>query len=829
MLPTTLWSVGRYGTLFQALWGFFRIIAGDLNEVREPSDRRNSEFIASNAAAFNKFIEEADLVEYQMGGGQFTYISDRGDKFSKLDCVLVCRRFMNGWPNVSLTVLAKECSDHRPVLLSAVSVNFDRFREPALSRPSLVCPELPVLQDVEAEALVVPISRAEIKRVVWDCDSDRAPGPDGFNFNFFKRFWGCFEGDFVKLCNEFYVAGSFSGGCLSSFIELIPKSNEFPGALEKVGVGNSKGGSGVGLVNGSPTREFNCYRGLRHGDPLSPFLFIIAMEALTGIMKRAVEEGKFRVLTCGNNGPLLSHLIYADDVIFIGAWERQNVLNLRRILRCFFMVSGLKVNLAKCRLFGVRVTPNEKQQLANCLGCQAGDFPFKYLGLQIGANMNLINAWDPVVEMFIKRLLVWKAKTLSFGGRVTVIRLVLNALPTYYFSLYRVPDGVLDRLRRTFFWGGSEDKTQITWVSWQRVTAPKEYGGLSLGSLQDTNRALLAKWWWRFKGEQDRLWRRVIWSIHHSSRDWNSIPARSSISGPWKQVNRNSNDPGLVGLKFELLIKQAVKSGYKTLFWLDFWIGSDSLRVKFSRLFRLEKNKECTVAERLVMVNEVICSTWDWRRAPESMLEVDEFKELLTLCQNVVLGVGDDDKVEWGLDRSGAFSVSSIKEKLKEFTSTPVSYRFEWNNWVPGKVDRIPVLTALAKRNIGVESLECHACGLFEEMTEHIFVSCGLAQAVWQNISIWCKAPQLFFFSVRDVLEVYKHTKFSKRKAKSFHAICLITLWCLWKARNDMVHDGVAVSIGSVIESIKLLSFLWIKNRSGGGEISWACWSRFDL
>ncbi|XP_076925889.1 uncharacterized protein LOC143588869 [Bidens hawaiensis] len=103
------------------------IIAGDFNEVKDPAERRNSEFVASNAEVFNKFIEEVDLFEYQMGGGLFTYVSDHGDKFSKLDRFLVCRRFMNGWPTASLTVLAKELSDHRPALLSAVIVDCGHF------------------------------------------------------------------------------------------------------------------------------------------------------------------------------------------------------------------------------------------------------------------------------------------------------------------------------------------------------------------------------------------------------------------------------------------------------------------------------------------------------------------------------------------------------------------------------------------------------------------------------------------------------------------------------------------------------------------------------
>ncbi|XP_076929181.1 uncharacterized protein LOC143593434 [Bidens hawaiensis] len=93
------------------------VFVGDFNEVRDTSKRLNSEFIASNAEVFNRFINYAELCEYQMGGGSFTYVSDKGDKFSKIDRVLVCKDFKDCWPGASLNVLPKGCSDHRPLLV----------------------------------------------------------------------------------------------------------------------------------------------------------------------------------------------------------------------------------------------------------------------------------------------------------------------------------------------------------------------------------------------------------------------------------------------------------------------------------------------------------------------------------------------------------------------------------------------------------------------------------------------------------------------------------------------------------------------------------------
>ncbi|MFS8032494.1 putative RNA-directed DNA polymerase [Helianthus anomalus] len=224
------------------------------------------------------------------------------------------------------------------------------------------------------------------------------------------------------------------------------------------------------LVNGSPTHEFDCSRGLRQGDPLSPFLFILAMEALSCMVKKASSFGLFHGIRRSPNGRPLTHFLYADDVVLLGDWSKMNALNLIRILRCFYLVSGLKINLAKCSIFGVGVGSDEVGEMANVFRCKAGRIPFKHLGLQIGANMNLLKSWKPVLQTFQNRLSIWKAKTLSVRGRVTLIKSVVNALPTYYFTLYKAPESVinaLDRIRRVFFWGGSEEKAKMNWVAWQ--------------------------------------------------------------------------------------------------------------------------------------------------------------------------------------------------------------------------------------------------------------------------------------------------------------------------------------------------------------------------
>ncbi|GJV12047.1 putative RNA-directed DNA polymerase, eukaryota, reverse transcriptase zinc-binding domain protein [Tanacetum coccineum] len=143
------------------------------------------------------------------------------------------------------------------------------------------------------------------------------------------------------------------------------------------------------VVNGSPTSEFSIKRGLRQGDSLSPFLFIIIMEGLHIILQNAVCSGLIHGTVIGNFGHKLSHLFYADDVVIISEWNRQDMDNIIRVLQVFFLASGLKINVSKSNVFGIGVSSHDIEDTARDAGCGSGSVPFSYLGLPIAANMHL--------------------------------------------------------------------------------------------------------------------------------------------------------------------------------------------------------------------------------------------------------------------------------------------------------------------------------------------------------------------------------------------------------------------------------------------------------
>lgn len=131
--------------------------------------------------------------------------------------------------------------------------------------------------------------------------------------------------------------------------------------------------------------------------------------------------------------------------------------------------------------------------------------------------MNQVKSWKPVVSKFSSKLSLWKAKSLSIGGRYTLVKSILNSLPLYYLSLFRALKTVIQNLevvRNEFFWGDVGHLRKIVWAKSIRLYGDYEGGGLKIGSLEAKSLALLGKWWWRYHREPMSLWARLITSIY---------------------------------------------------------------------------------------------------------------------------------------------------------------------------------------------------------------------------------------------------------------------------------------------------------------------------
>ena len=192
---------------------------------------------------------------------------------------------------------------------------------------------------------------------------------------------------------------------------------------------------------GSLAGFFLSSRGLRQGDPLSPYLFVIRIEALSCLINHAIE-GNYLVgsrIAIGRGENLsISHLLYADDTILFCKADNDQLKFMSWILMWFEAMSGLKINLNKSEIIPIGPVTNA-MELALELGCKIGSLPTSYLGLPLGAKHKALSVWDSIEERFKKRLASWKAQYICKGGRITFIHSILSSLPIYYLSLFRMP------------------------------------------------------------------------------------------------------------------------------------------------------------------------------------------------------------------------------------------------------------------------------------------------------------------------------------------------------------------------------------------------------
>lgn len=154
------------------------------------------------------------------------------------------------------------------------------------------------------------------------------------------------------------------------------------------------------LVNGSPTTEFCLEKGLRQGDPLSPFVFNIVVEGLNVMLTRAKNLGLIRGVKVGASEEVISHLQFANDTIIFCEADWVEVLTIKRVLRCFELMSGLKINFHKSCVYEVGVEEGLLEDFAARLHYKSGKLFSTYLGLPLGANPRRLQSWKPVVDKF---------------------------------------------------------------------------------------------------------------------------------------------------------------------------------------------------------------------------------------------------------------------------------------------------------------------------------------------------------------------------------------------------------------------------------------------
>jgi hypothetical protein len=218
------------------------------------------------------------------------------------------------------------------------------------------------------------------------------------------------------------------------------------------------------LVNGSSTEEINIHTGLKQGDLLASFLFLLVVEGLSAAVRTEDERNLFTGFKVGSTGMSVSHLQYADDTLFLGEATVANLWSIKAILRGFELASGLKVNFGKSKVIGVNVSGEFLGVAERFLHCSRASLPFTYLGLPVGANARKLSTWQPLINTISRKLGSWNNRWISMGGRVVLINSILNSIPIFFLSFMKMPVKVwkeVVKIQRKFLWGGVSTQRRV--------------------------------------------------------------------------------------------------------------------------------------------------------------------------------------------------------------------------------------------------------------------------------------------------------------------------------------------------------------------------------
>lgn len=265
--------------------------------------------------------------------------------------------------------------------------------------------------------------------------------------------------------------------------------------------------------NGKRLPSFSPTRGLRQGDPLSPYLFVLCMEKLSLAIQSEVTKGNWSPFQVPRNGPLISHLLFTDDVLFFTKAKSSQARLVSSMLEKFGRVSGLKVNVSKSRAFFSSGLPTSKaRKCTQITQIREARSLEKYMGFPLIHGRSSKKDFEFITEKMNTRLASWKHRLLNRAGRMTLASSILSTIPSYYMQVCGLPQSVcdhIDKISRDFIWKGSQNKG-INLVNWQKVSMPKVSKGLGIRAARDANTALLGKLVWEVQQKTDKLWVQIL-------------------------------------------------------------------------------------------------------------------------------------------------------------------------------------------------------------------------------------------------------------------------------------------------------------------------------
>ena len=206
-------------------------------------------------------------------------------------------------------------------------------------------------------------------------------------------------------------------------------------------------------------------RGIKQGDPLSPYLFLFCAEGLSTMLRKVEEARHLQGVLSSNGGVCLSHLLFVDDSLIICQATMEECHRLLAILEQYEATSGQAINRQKMLVFFSRTTRADvKHNIRNLMGARIVEDCEKYLGLPMASGKSKMNTFKELQEKITRQVMGWKEKFISNAGREVLIKTVVQAIPTYSMSIFKIPKSLCETINSTmakYWWGQTKEEKKI--------------------------------------------------------------------------------------------------------------------------------------------------------------------------------------------------------------------------------------------------------------------------------------------------------------------------------------------------------------------------------
>ena len=532
------------------------------------------------------------------------------------------------------------------------------------------------------------------------------------------------------------------------------------------------------IINGRVCGEVIPSRGLRQGDPLSPYLFILIADALSHMIKSRAESHIIHGARASRNGPEISHLLFADDSLLFSRATRQECLTVIEILNHYEKASGQKINFDKSEVsFSKGVNRERSMELINLLQMKLVQKHDKYLGVPTCHGSSMTQIFRGIVDRVWKKVRGWKEKLLPKAGKEVLIKSVVQAIPTYLMSIYKIPQKIIQEINSAmarFWWGGRGDARGIHWLSWEKLCQPKSMGGMGSKDLRVFNDALLGRQIWRLIFHHNSLLSRVMKAKYYPNTEVLDASLGYSHSYAWRSIW------GAKSLVKEGVVHR-IGNGSSTSIWRDPWVCDDK-----GHFIESEE------IEDLQLVSDLINGdTKEW-----NMNIIDlHFNERDKRC---ILAIplsfrGGQDELMWAHSKEGNYTVKSaymigkgcnLNEVHKAWVEvwkmrvTPKIRSFLWR----ACTNTLPVKLTLKRRHLTEED-RCPLCQKNEESQSHAIMMCEKIQGLWRRCG--CE-PMIQGCTRTNFLELILN--WSRMEPTIVQKGCFLT-WNIWFERSLFVFE----------------------------------------